>query len=475
MHIPFDNSYARLPERFFARLDPAPVAAPRLVRVNEALARMLGIDPDYLASPQGVAVLAGNLVPEGAEPIALAYAGHQFGHFVPQLGDGRACLLGEVVGRDGIRRDIQLKGSGPTPFSRRGDGRAALGPVLREYLVSEAMAALGIPTTRSLAAVTTGEAVWRETMLPGAVLTRVAASHIRVGTFQYFAAQGDIDGVRLLAEHAIARHYPTATGSYRAFLDAVVAAQADLVARWLLVGFIHGVMNTDNCSIAGETIDYGPCAFMDAYDPATVFSSIDRGRRYAYGNQGRIALWNLARLADTLLPLLEGGEAEAKEALAAFPQHFQAAYFAGLRGKIGLNDERDGDDALVQELLTLMAEHAADFTLTFRRLSDGGDAARLLFGDGKSFDEWATRWRDRLAGRDMPAIQATMRARNPVFIPRNHLVEAALAAAVERDDFTPFEELLAVVTRPFDDDPRLERFSLPAREEERVLQTFCGT
>src|SRR5208337_2454068 len=325
LRIEFDNSYARLPHRFYARLGPTPVAAPRLVRLNTALAEQLGIDPDELAGPDGVAVLAGNKVPLGAEPIALAYAGHQFGHYVPQLGDGRACLLGEVVGRDGVRRDIQLKGSGPTPFSRAGDGRAALGPVLREYLISEAMAALGVPTTRTLAAVTTGEAVWRDEKLPGAVLTRVAASHIRVGTFQYFAAQGDADAVRLLADHAIARHYPDAARAenpYRSFLDGVIAAQADLIARWLLIGFIHGVMNTDNCSIAGETIDYGPCAFMDAYDPATVFSSIDRGGRYAYGNQPRIAQWNLARLAETLLPFLGADEnaaiAAAKDALGAF-------------------------------------------------------------------------------------------------------------------------------------------------------------
>src|SRR5829696_4984003 len=307
VRFPFENTYASLPARFYARLGPTPVAAPRLVRLNEGMAERLGLDPDWLAGPEGVGVLAGNRVPEGAEPIALAYAGHQFGQFVPQLGDGRAILLGELVGRDGARRDLQLKGSGPTPFSRRGDGRAALGPVLREYLVSEAMAALGVPTTRALAAVTTGEAVLRERPLPGAVLTRVAASHVRVGTFQYFAARGDAEAVRLLADHAIARHYPGAAPAgrpYRALLDAVVARQADLVARWLLIGFVHGVMNTDNTSIAGETIDYGPCAFVDAYDPTTVFSSIDHLGRYAYGNQPWVVQWNLARLAETLLPLL---------------------------------------------------------------------------------------------------------------------------------------------------------------------------
>src|SRR5580698_7039503 len=333
----FDNSYALLPERFYARLDPTPVAAPHLVRLNVALADRLGLDPEALSSPDGVAVLSGNQPPEGSSPLAAAYAGHQFGHFVPQLGDGRAVLLGEVVAPDGARFDIQLKGSGRTPFSRGGDGRASVGPVLREYIVSEAMAALGIPTTRSLAAVTTGEGVYRETILPGAVLTRVASSHIRVGTFQFFAARGDVEGVRTLADHVIARHYPEVAAAehpYRALLDAVIARQAALVARWLLVGFIHGVMNTDNCSIAGETIDYGPCAFMDAYDPATVFSSIDEQGRYAYANQPRIALWNLTRLAECLLPLFSDDKDsaidQAQFILGEFGKLFDAAYTAGL-------------------------------------------------------------------------------------------------------------------------------------------------
>ncbi|HEY4044201.1 MAG TPA: YdiU family protein [Rhodopila sp.] len=480
MYIPFDNSYARLPERFYARLDPTPVAAPKLVRLNATLARTLGIDPDDLASPDGVAVLAGNAVPAGAEPMALAYAGHQFGHFVPQLGDGRAILLGEVVGRDGVRRDIQLKGSGATPFSRNGDGRAALGPVLREYLISEAMAALGVPTTRTLAAVTTGEKVWRETMLPGAVLTRVAASHIRVGTFQYFAARGDADGVRLLADYAIARHYPQAAGAadpYRGLLDEVIARQADLVAQWLLVGFIHGVMNTDNCSIAGETIDYGPCAFMDAYDLGTVFSSIDHQGRYAYGNQPRIALWNLARLAECLLPLLTGKEKAAEEALSAFAPRFQTAYAEGLRRKTGLLTPRPGDDELIQSLLKLMAANGADFTLTFRHLSDAAEgrdaAARALFKDPGAFDAWTDTWRGRLEHETNPA--AVMRTVNPAFIPRNHLVEAALSAAVERSDVQPFDDLLQVLSRPFEDDPAKAYYAAPPREEQRVLQTFCGT
>src|SRR6201982_2104496 len=314
VHFPFDNSYAALPDGFFARVAPTPVASPKLVKLNRPLAKHLGLDPDWLAGPEGVEILAGKRVPDGADPIAMAYAGHQFGHFVPQLGDGRAILLGEVIDADGVRRDIQLKGSGPTPFSRRGDGRAALGPVLREYIVSEAMAALGVPTTRSLAAVVTGENVVRETLLPGAVLTRVASSHVRVGTFQYFAARSDVAGVRRLADHVIARHYPdiaNAERRYHALLDAVIGRQAELVARWLLVGFIHGVMNTDNTSISGETIDYGPCAFMDHYDPAQVFSSIDEQGRYAYANQPRIALWNLTRLAECLLPLFSDEQEKA--------------------------------------------------------------------------------------------------------------------------------------------------------------------
>ncbi len=471
MHIPFNNTYVRLPERFYAGLDLTPVAAPRVVRVNAKLAETLGVDPTEAAS--AAAVWAGNEVPPGAEPIALAYAGHQFGHFVPQLGDGRAVLLGEVVGRDGVRRDIQLKGSGPTPFSRRGDGRAALGPVLREYLISEAMAALGVPTTRTLAAVTTGEPVRRETMLPGAVLARVAASHIRVGTFQYFAARNDEDGVRVLADYAIARHDPGV--DYRTFFDRVVARQAELVAQWLLVGFIHGVMNTDNCSISGETIDYGPCAFLDGYDPGAVFSSIDHQGRYAYGNQPRIALWNLTRLAECLLPLV-GGEEAATESLTAFGPRFEAAYLGGLRRKIGLATAREEDDDLAQSLLKLMAADGADFTLTFRALCDaaeGRDAAlRAQFKGSDGLDAWLGRWRTRLAGEPEPV--ALMRSVNPMFIPRNHLVEAALKAA-EQGDFTPFEELLAVVSHPFGDDPALARFALPPREEERVLQTFCGT
>jgi serine/tyrosine/threonine adenylyltransferase len=490
VHFPFENTYAALPANFFARVAPTPVASPRLIKLNRPLAIHLGLDPDLLSTPEGTEILAGKNIPDGADPIAMAYAGHQFGHFVPQLGDGRAILLGEVIDADGIRRDIQLKGSGPTPFSRRGDGRAALGPVLREYIVSEAMAVLGIPTTRSLAAVVTGENVMRETLLPGAVLTRVASSHIRVGTFQYFAARGDADGVRRLADHVIARHYPQAAKAdrpYHALLESVIARQAELVARWLLVGFIHGVMNTDNTSISGETIDYGPCAFMDHYDPATVFSSIDEQGRYAYANQPRIALWNLTRLAECLLPLFSDQQdkaiSEAQLVLGEFAEKFDAAYQAGLRSKLGLFTTRDGDDALAQDLLDAMARNQADFTLTFRRLSDtaldpADDAGvRQLFADPAAYDEWAVRWRQRTGdeSQDAAARRSAMRFVNPAFIPRNHRIEAVIEAAVNRDDFAPFEELLTVLSKPYDDQPAFADYADPPKPDQRVLQTFCGT
>ena len=490
VHFPFQNTYSALPANFFARVAPTPVTSPRLIKLNRPLAVRLGLDPDLLSTSEGAEILAGKRLPDGAEPIAMAYAGHQFGHFVPQLGDGRAILLGEVIDSDGVRRDIQLKGSGPTPFSRRGDGRAALGPVLREYVVSEAMAALGIPTTRSLAAVVTGEVVMRETALPGAVLTRVASSHIRVGTFQFFASRGDADGVRRLADHVIARHYPDAAKAerpYHALLEGVVARQAELVARWLLVGFIHGVMNTDNCSISGETIDYGPCAFMDHYDPAAVFSSIDEMGRYAYANQPRIALWNLTRLAECLLPLFspeqEKAIAEAQDILNAFAEKFSAAYQAGLRSKIGLFTTRDGDEALVQDLLDAMAKNQADFTLTFRRLAEAAldakydGAVSQLFADPNAFGEWAARWRRRTADEPQSAEQRrnAMRAVNPAFIPRNHRIEAIIEAAVVSDDYAPFEELLTVLAKPFDDQPEFAAYADPPQPEQRVLQTFCGT
>src|SRR5258705_7462382 len=489
VHFPFQNTYAALPANFFARVVPTPVASPRLIKLNRPLAIHLGLDPDRLASPEGTEILAGKRVPEGAEPIAMAYAGHQFGHFVPELGAGGAILLGEVIDKDGVRRDIQLKGSGPTPFSRRGDGRAALGPVLREYIVSEAMFKLGIPTTRSLAAVMSGESVMRETMLPGAVLTRVAASHIRVGTFQFFAARGDTDGVRRLADHVIGRHYSDvakADRPYHALLDAVIARQAELVARCLLVGFIHGVMNTDNTSISGETIDYGPCAFMDEYNPATVFSSINEMGRYAYANQPRIALWNLTRFAECLLPLFSDDPdkaiGQAQVWLGVFAEKFTAAYQAGLRKKISLFTVRDGDEALVQDLLDAMAKNQADFTLTFRRLGDialdptNSEPVRELFVDPTAFDEWGARWRQRIADEPQsPAErQSAMRSVNPAFIPRKHRVEAVIQAA-GNDDFAPIEELLTVLSKPYEDQPDFAAYADPPEPNQRVLQTFCGT
>ena len=487
----FDNSYARLPDRFFAKLPPTPVAAPELIRVNRQLAERLGFDPDFLASPEGVEILAGNRIPAGADPIATAYAGHQFGGFVPQLGDGRAILLGEVIDRNGDRHDIQLKGAGRTPFSRSGDGRAPLGPVLREYIVSEAMHALGLPTTRALAAVATGEPVIRERVLPGAVLTRIAKSHIRVGTFQYFAARGDIEAVRTLADHVIARHFPELAEverPYGALLSAIVGRQAELVARWLLIGFIHGVMNTDNMSIAGETLDYGPCAFMDFFDPHSVYSSIDRMGRYAYGNQPPIAQWNLAQLAQCLVPVMAcdigAARDEAQAIIDGFADRFEQAFTTGLRRKLGLAESAPGDLALGQDLLKCMASGHADFTLTFRALADLLDPPqenrgepRRLFDRPEEFDDWVERWRNRLAeeGRPMARVATALRAVNPIYIPRNHLLEEAIRAAEDDADFTPFENLLDVLALPFDDLPEKRRFALPPRPDQIVHQTFCGT
>ncbi|MDA7948362.1 MAG: YdiU family protein [Hyphomicrobiaceae bacterium] len=490
--FPFDNSYARLPDRFFARLDPVPVPEPRLIRLNTDLARLLRLDPAQLTSPSGVEVLAGNRVPEGSDPLAMAYAGHQFGNWVPQLGDGRAILLGEVIGNDGVRRDIQLKGSGRTPFSRMGDGRAVLGPILREYIVAEGMAALGVPTTRALAAVLTGEKVAREEFLPGAVLTRVAQSHVRVGTFQFFAARQDDEALKLLADHVIKRHYPDAAkekNPYLSLLENVVARQAQLVARWQLVGFIHGVMNTDNMSIAGETIDYGPCAFMDTYHPNTVYSSIDHMGRYAYSNQPGIAHWNLAVLAQSLLPLFDADQDKAVEmaqsVINAFPALYDEAYLSGLLAKLGLTPMNERDKDLADDLLTCMAENEADFTLTFRTLceaatlepTDADGPVRDLFKDGGAFDAWAVRWRKRLlqektSDKDR---KSAMRTVNPAFIPRNHLIAEAIEAAEERDDFAPFEELMTVLSKPYEDQPGRERYTRPPRPDQIVHRTFCGT
>ena len=486
----FDNTYARLPDRFFARVEPTKVRAPRIVKVNRALAELLGADAGRLDLAEGAEVLAGNVLPPGAQPIALAYAGHQFGAFVPQLGDGRAILLGEVIGRDGRRRDLQLKGSGRTPFSRGGDGRAALGPVLREYVVSEAMAALGVPTTRALAAGTPGEPVAREEVLPGAVFTRVASSHMRVGTFQYFAVRRDREALELLTAHALGRHYPdasSAAGPAAALLERVALAQANLVAAWLGVGFVHGVMNTDNTSISGETIDYGPCAFLDEYDPKKRFSSIDRGGRYAFGNQPRIAQWNVARLAETLVPLLADDEEEAvriaTERVDGFSAAFEAAYARVLRKKLGLATERDDDVGLAGDLLERLASNEVDFTVFFRRLcacaaDPAADVdAAALFAEPGAFHDWALAWRRRTGGEaTSPAGRAAaMRRANPAFVPRNHRVEQVIEAAVENADFAPFERLVDVLAHPFDDQPAHADLAEPPAPHERVAATFCGT
>jgi len=484
----FDNTYARELEGLYVPWKAAQVARPRLVKFNRELAEELRLDVGALDSERGARIFAGNETPEGAAPLAQAYAGHQFGGFVPQLGDGRALLLGEVVDRTGQRRDIQLKGSGPTPFSRSGDGRAALGPVLREYLVGEAMYALGIPTTRALAAVLTGEPVFRETTLPGAVLTRVAASHIRVGTFQFFAARGDEPKVKRLADYVIDRHYPELkeqANPYLGLLERVCDKQAALVASWMHVGFIHGVMNTDNMAISGETIDYGPCAFMDRYDPATVFSSIDTHGRYAYGNQPKIAQWNLARFAETLLFLLDADRnravARGSEVVNNFPQRYEHHWLNGMRTKLGLVTEDEADLNLATGFVTAMAGNKVDYTLAFRYLTNSvlGDEEplRALFSDASAYDRWSQHWRARLARESMAPIARveSMRRANPAFIPRNHRVEEALSAAVERDDYAPFDTLLNILAHPFDDQPEFAAFAEPAPDGQGCYRTFCGT
>jgi uncharacterized protein YdiU (UPF0061 family) len=489
MRLGLQHTYSALPTRFYARVAPAPVKDPRLVAFNSRLAYELDFDPAVLER-EGAAWFSGNQTPEDADPIALAYAGHQFGAFVPALGDGRAILLGERVGRDGVRRDIQLKGSGRTPFSRNGDGRAALGPMLREYLISEAMHALGVPTTRSLAVVTTGEQVVREDLLPGAVLTRVAASHIRVGTFEYFAARNDREAVSQLLDYVITRHDRQARGAdvpALAVLEAVTQRQAALIADWMSVGFIHGVMNTDNMAISGETIDYGPCAFMDHYDVNTVFSSIDHGGRYAYGNQPAIAQWNLARFAETLLPLIDSDIEKAVELATAGVKNFMPAFDARLltrmRRKIGLASEQVSDVELISSLFATMQAAGADFTLTFRRLArcadeTASDASLLeLFESSSDMADWLRRWRERLATEpeNLDARAANMRRVNPAFIPRNHRVEAALEAASTHGDFGPFRRLLQILGHPYDDQPGCDEFAQPPLPAERVHRTFCGT
>ncbi|MND52169.1 hypothetical protein D3C80_431780 [compost metagenome] len=483
----FDNSYARLPDRFYASVYPEPVEGPKLIMFNEALAKELGVEADLSDPDRLAATFSGNVVPQGAMPLAMAYAGHQFGSFVPQLGDGRAILLGEVVDRGGIRRDIQLKGAGPTPFSRRGDGRAALGPVLREYIVSEAMAALGIPATRALAAVTTGEQVYRETVEQGAVFVRVAASHVRVGTFQFFAARGDTDGIRELADYVIDRHYPelkAAENPYAALLQAVAFRQAELIARWLGVGFVHGVMNTDNMTISGETIDFGPCAFLDEYHQMKVFSSIDHGGRYAYRNQPGIGQWNIARLAECLLPVIDADQDRAvdasNEVLREFGERFQAEWIKVFRAKIGLSSEADDDGELIQQLLSAMQDQEADFTLVFRGLADAAEGLdeRFLsqFADPSKAAEWLGLWRERLAQEpqgDAGRADA-MRAVNPAIIPRNHRIQEAISAA-NYGDFSFFARLLAALEKPYEERPGFADYMTPPTPEERVTRTFCGT
>ena len=483
----FDNSFVRELPGLYEPWQAAPAPEPRLLALNAALAAELGVDAGRLEAPDGVAVLVGNAVPEGAEPVAQAYAGHQFGGYSPRLGDGRALLLGEVVDAHGNRRDLHLKGSGRTPFARGGDGKAAVGPMLREYVIAEAVHALGIPTTRALAVVATGDRVMRETALPGAVLTRVAASHIRVGTFQYAAAQGGAEMVRRLADYSIARHHPEAAhqdNPYLALLERVVEAQASLVARWMLVGFIHGVMNTDNMTISGQSIDYGPCAFMDAFDPGTVFSSIDHGGRYAYGNQPPVAQWNLARLAETLLTLVDPDSDKAVQAatgvLETFPGRFREHWGAGMAARIGLPDGEQAR-ALGSDLLEQMREQGADYTATFRALSAAmrGDRepARAQFADPEAFDAWADRWLAQAPAKagDRATTADAMDAVNPVYVPRNHVVEEALDAATA-GDLAPFRALSAVLAHPFQERDGLERYAAPAPAGfDEGYRTFCGT
>jgi uncharacterized protein YdiU (UPF0061 family) len=485
----FDNTFARDLTGLYEPWQPVGASAPQLLLLNDGLARELGVDPESLRDDAGVAVLAGNAVPEGATPVAQAYAGHQFGGYSPRLGDGRALLLGEVIDVHGRRRDIHLKGSGRTPFARGGDGLAAVGPMVREYVIGEAMHALGIPTTRALAVVATGDQIVRETLLPGALLVRVASSHLRVGMFQYASASDDPTLLRRLADHAIARHHPHAAEApnrYLALYEAVLDAQARLVAQWLLVGFIHGVMNTDNMTISGETIDYGPCAFMDAYDPATVFSSIDHGGRYAYGNQPAIAQWNLARLAEALLPLIdddaEAAVAAATDVLQRFPDRFGEAWRAGMRAKLGLEQPAPDDDALFDALLALMHAQRADHTSTYRALatalrSDSSPLHALFADDIGGIDAWVTTWRERVAdnARDLYATAAAMDRVNPRYIARNHLVDAALAAATA-GDLGPVRALLDVLADPFTERPGLDSYASPAPHDfARGFRTFCGT
>ncbi|MGC5326271.1 protein adenylyltransferase SelO [Brevibacillus sp. SYSU BS000544] len=477
-----DNSYGRLPKVFFTSQGPTPVQSPNLIKLNASLAASLGLNAEALQSKDGVSVFAGNRIPEGASPLAQAYAGHQFGHFT-MLGDGRAILLGEQMTPQGQRFDIQLKGSGRTLYSRSGDGRAALGPMLREYIISEAMHGLGIPTTRSLAVVTTGETIFRETMQPGAILTRIAASHLRVGTFQYAAQWGTVDDLRALADYTLQRHFPDFEmdgNRYLSLLQGVIKRQASLVAKWLLVGFIHGVMNTDNMAISGETIDYGPCAFMDNYDPATVFSSIDYQGRYAYGNQPQIAAWNLARLAEALLPLLHDDEDQAvklaEDAISDFGKLFNQNWLAGMRAKLGIFNEEPQDETLIQDLLQMMQNHRADYTNTFRALKLEKPEDTALYGTTE-FAQWHEQWQARL-GRQQESKAASlelMQRSNPAIIPRNHRVEEALKAAVEKEDYSVMERLLEALSNPFAYSSEQAEYSILPEPTTRPYRTFCGT
>ncbi|MGJ8673164.1 protein adenylyltransferase SelO [Rubritalea sp.] len=480
--IPFNNSYAQLPENFYSKLSPAQVPNPQLVRVNAQLAKELGIDPEWLESPEGIAFLAGNQIAEGSEPLAQAYAGHQFGHYNPQLGDGRAILLGEILDSNGKRFDLQLKGSGRTPYSRGGDGKAALGPVLREYILSEAMAALGVPTTRALAAITSGETVVRQDgPLPGAVFTRIASSHIRVGTFQWVTAKKDTESLRALADYTLARHYPTAQqddSPYRALLQSVINAQADLVAHWMALGFIHGVMNTDNTAVSGETIDYGPCAFMDDFHPQCVFSSIDANARYAWGNQASIALWNLTRFAETLLPLFAKTTEQAIEiaesCLDSFQSYFESRYLEHFRLKFGL--PTSAPSALIQDGLSLLANQQVDFTRFFTELTRSAangkcDDLYALFIDPASFELWHKQW--KVATNTKPDFTAMQRA-NPVRIPRNHQVEQAIQAAY-KGDFSRFHALVEALAQPYTENTDLAEYESLPLPHQRVTETFCGT
>jgi len=484
----FDNTFAREMEGFWVQARPARASVPRMVAFNGELAEELGLDAEGLDSERGARWFAGAELPAGAEPLAQVYAGHQFGGFSRRLGDGRALLLGEVIDRAGVRRDIQLKGSGPTTYSRGGDGLAGLGPVLREYLIGEGMHALGVPTTRALAAVTTGETVYREEPTPGAVLTRVAASHVRVGTFEYFASQGDRERVRKLADYVLARHDSELVGregQYLGLLEAVCERQASLIARWMHVGFIHGVMNTDNMAISGETIDYGPCAFMERYAPDTVFSSIDRNGRYAYGRQPQMAFWNLSRFAETLLPLLDSDEERSVEiataAVQSFVPRYEAHWLRGMRAKLGFWTEMGGDEQIAGDFLGALHDGQVDFTLAFRSLAQAAlgnrEPLRSMFGCAKSIDAWLEGWEARLELEDIEATARvkTMQRANPAFIPRNHKVEEALEAAAERSDFGPFRELLEVIRRPFDEQPGRAAYSVPAPLDAEPYQTFCGT